>query len=594
MSLLLFTKRIFQYFKGRLVKILVLLIVGSLLEGTSLLLLLPVLQLTIGGAESQSKILNSLNSMMDKIGFQFTLETGLTLFLLIFTIQSMFFYFREASVATNIAYIRLWLRDRLYGAIFDSKWSFFLQEKRGTLVSAILVDCEKAGNAIYEYMLLWTTIATIIVYSSAALIVSWEFTITIFVISLLMFIILNKVIGRGRNIGKTTSEVNAEFQSLLNEHFDSARLIKGSGLVKMTANLMHKNAERLADLERNVLSHNAKIRSYSEPIAVGLLCVGIYLAISIFRIGMAELMVILFIFFRLFPRVIQINQIYFQTLVYVPSFERVECLTEKTIALKEPKVRLGTCFNGLKNGIELRKICYSYKKGKPVLHSVSLEIEKGATVALVGESGAGKSTISDLILGLLDPDSGKILLDSRPLKEYDLLTWRKRIGYVTQEPILLHDTVKNNIIWGANENLMEADVYRASKLANAHEFIKDFPQGYETVIGDRGVRISGGQRQRLTLARALARNPELLILDEATSSLDSESEQKVQMAIDGLSHSMSILVIAHRLSTIKRADNIYVLEQGQIVESGTYPELIERNGRFRELYELQASQGQSL
>ena len=594
MSLLIFTKRIFQYFKGRLIIVVILLIVGALCEGTTLLLLLPVLQLAIGGAESQSKILNSLNSMMDKIGFQFTLEIALTLFLLIFIIQSVFYYVLETSVATNIAHIRLWLRDRLYVTIFHSKWSFFLQEKKGTLVSAILVDCEKAGNAIHQYMLLWTIIGTVIVYSSAAFIVSLEFTIIMFTMSSLMFIALKRVTGLGRNIGQTTSEANAEFQSLLNEHFDSARLIKGSGLEDMTGNVMHKNAERLGDLERSVLSQNAKIKGYSEPIVVGILCVGIYFSISIFRVGLAELVVILFIFFRLFPRVMQINQIYFQTLVFVPSFERVEWLTQKANSLREPYVGSGRYFNGIKQGIEFLEICYSYKKGNTVLRNVTLEIKKGATVALVGGSGAGKSTISDLILGLLNPDSGEIYLDGRPLNEYDLLTWRKRIGYVTQEAILLHDTVKNNIIWGANANLIEADIYRASKLANAHEFIEEFPQGYETMIGDRGVRMSGGQRQRLTLARALARNPELLILDEATSSLDTESEQKVQMAIDGLSHSMSILVIAHRLSTIKTADKIYVLEQGQIVESGTYPELIGRNGRFRELYELQASQGQSL
>jgi subfamily B ATP-binding cassette protein MsbA len=242
--------------------------------------------------------------------------------------------------------------------------------------------------------------------------------------------------------------------------------------------------------------------------------------------------------------------------------------------------------DGVKSYISYEDISFSYDGDVSVLYDVNLRIGMGEVVALVGASGAGKSTLADLLPRFYEPDSGRITIDGKEISHVSISSLRGLMGIVTQETILFNDTVFNNIAYGMSECPME-EVVAAARAANAHEFIESMPNGYDTVIGDRGVQLSGGQRQRLAIARALLKNPQILILDEATSSLDVESEALVQEAIDRLVRGRTTLVIAHRLSTIKNADRIVVLERGRIRQIGTHEELIGEEGIYRKLYSLQ-------
>ena len=238
------------------------------------------------------------------------------------------------------------------------------------------------------------------------------------------------------------------------------------------------------------------------------------------------------------------------------------------------------------DSIEFRNVRFCYEGDREVLGGINFTVRKGETVALVGPSGGGKSTTSDLIPRFYDVTSGEVLIDGTNIKEYNLPSLRKAMGIVSQETILFNDTIENNIRLGNDTATME-EIERAARVANAHDFIVESPEGYQTNVGDRGTKLSGGQRQRLSIARAVLKNPDILILDEATSALDTESEKLVQAALDKLLAGRTSVIIAHRLSTIKNADKIIVIDQGRIAEEGTHNELIERGGIYAKLVALQ-------
>jgi subfamily B ATP-binding cassette protein MsbA len=240
----------------------------------------------------------------------------------------------------------------------------------------------------------------------------------------------------------------------------------------------------------------------------------------------------------------------------------------------------------IQDGIEFEGVSFRYGNGPDVLRDVSFRVEAGEVVALVGPSGSGKSTLADLVARFYDPTQGRILIDGVDLRDLDLESFRERMGVVTQEPILFHDSVWHNIAYGV-ENADEETVQRAARAAHADRFVAEMSEGYQTLIGERGVRLSGGERQRIAIARAIFKDPRLLLLDEATSSLDSQSELLVQEALEALFSGRTVLVIAHRLSTIQRADRILVLDQGRIVQMGTHAELVSTPGLYQKLHRLQ-------
>jgi subfamily B ATP-binding cassette protein MsbA len=267
------------------------------------------------------------------------------------------------------------------------------------------------------------------------------------------------------------------------------------------------------------------------------------------------------------------------------SAERIFTLLDtkpQVVEIKNP-----TNLGEFKDSLEYKNVCFEYQKGEEqVLDSVSFKINKGEVAALVGPSGSGKSTIADLIPRFYDVSSGEIMIDGNDLKNLSLSSLRKNMGIVSQEVILFNDTIKNNISYAQPEKSIDL-IKDAAKAANAIEFIENTPDGFETVVGERGVKLSGGQKQRIAIARALLKNPSILILDEATSALDTESEKKVQTAIESLMKDRTALVIAHRLSTVQKADKIIVIDKGKVVEIGSHETLFEKNGIYKRLYDLQ-------
>ena len=287
--------------------------------------------------------------------------------------------------------------------------------------------------------------------------------------------------------------------------------------------------------------------------------------------------------FRLLPKLANFGNYRMGIMGALPN---IEAIHETLIDTKYNTIKNGdNQLEELKDSIVFQNMNFTYQNRDETLKDVSLSINKGKVTAIVGESGSGKSTIADILLRMYDVDGGSIVIDSKNIKEYDISSFLRKIGYVSQETFIFNGSIKDNITFG-NEYSME-EIEDASKLANTYDFIQEFPEKYETPVGDRGVKLSGGQKQRIAIARAMIRKPEILILDEATSSLDNVSEKIVQEAINEVSQKCTTLIIAHRLSTIMNADIIYLLDKGRIVESGNHDQLMEMKGQYWRLYSIQ-------
>lgn len=324
---------------------------------------------------------------------------------------------------------------------------------------------------------------------------------------------------------------------------------------------------------------------FSEPL-IFLIVIGL-MVFSVQVLNMPLILMITFflVFLRLIPQFRLINSNYLIILQYLPHFAKVE-----EIIKKEGKTYLPDGFREIKtfrSGIEFSHVYFRYPESEDfVLKDISLTIEKNKITALVGTSGGGKTTTVDLILRLHDPDEGVIKADGIDLHEFRRSHWHRIIGVVHQDPYLFNDTIYNNILYGKPDAKKE-EVFNAAKLSNAHDFILKLPDKYDTTIGERGIKLSGGEKQRIALARALIKNPEILILDEATSSLDSESERLIKEAIARVGRSKTIIIIAHRMSTIVDAGRIIVIEDGKVAEEGTHEELLQKEGVYKKNYGLQ-------
>ena len=407
-----------------------------------------------------------------------------------------------------------------------------------------------------------------------------------------VFLALRPRLTRARARGRQTTQLGGRLYAAISEHLAGMKISKSFGAE--TRNLRHFN-RTIGDLRAVSLDYRieqADTRLWFALGSVTVFSVVMYVAVEVLRVPGAELVILMLLFSRMMPRVSGLMQSYQQVTHMVPAFESYrDWMTRAEVEAeaygKSAETRAPRSFS---RDIRLSRVSFRYREtpAEPVLRDVDLCIEANRTTAIVGPSGAGKSTLADVLMGLLTPDSGVMRVDGEPLTGESLPAWRLNIGYVPQDTFLFHDTVRANLCW-VRPAATEDDVWNALETAAADEFVRRLPTGLDTEIGDRCVRLSGGERQRLALARARALivTPGLLILDEATSHLDTENEHRIQTAIEGLHGRLTVVVIAHRLSTVRNADQIVVMERGSVVETGSWDVLNDRMGRFSELVRAQ-------
>jgi ABC-type multidrug transport system fused ATPase/permease subunit len=479
---------------------------------------------------------------------------------------------------------------KMVNKMLDLPLSFFSNERKGDLMSRFTADVQEIEWSIVGVMEAIVR-EPIVILGSLAFMLYISPSLTVFVFGLLIFtgIIIG---GIGRSLRKQSGEAQTRLGyivSLVEETLGGLRIIKGFNA---------ENYQRGRFAEENLayartLTRIYRRRDIASPLSefLGIAVVSVLLWYGSRQVFSGTLsaetfITFLYAFFNVIDPAKAFSSAIYSIRKGMGAVERVQSVLEADLQIRDSPN--AATIDRFQDKIEFQNVSFQYQNAeRPALHDINLVIPRGKRVALVGASGAGKSTIADLLPRFYDVSEGKILLDGQDIRHLRTRDVRSLMGIVSQEAVLFNDSVRNNIAFGA-EHVTQADIEAAAKAANAHEFIVRIPGGYDANIGDRGSKLSGGQRQRLTIARALLKNPPILILDEATSALDSESEQLVQFALERLLENRTALVIAHRLSTVQDADEIIVLDQGRIVERGTHESLMTHGQIYRKLVELQA------
>ena len=520
---------------------------------------------------------------------QDTLKVLCLTIMVVFLAKNVFLYLKNISMTLVQYHLITEMRNRLYKHFNSQSLSYFHQKKSGELTSIIINDVANLRRALgTSFHQLLVEPINLLAFTVLLFIINWKLALISIVIVPISGITI-MTIGRSiRRKSRRTAAMIAGITNIITETFSSIRVVKAFAMEGYEVQRFFKETHKYFKL----ILRRAKLRLLASPITETL---GVMMGVLLLWVGGMEVLSgkgltpedflrFILLLFAMMDPLRKLSNVNVELQAGAASAERIFAILETppTIVDELDAVKIDT----FKDKIQLNDVSFKYESDDTVLKNISFEIKKGSTVALVGSSGAGKSTLADLIPRFYDVNQGAIEIDGQDIRHVTLNSLRRLMGIVTQETILFNDTVKANIAYG-QKDVDDEQVIAAAKAANALEFIEELPKGLDTVIGEKGVKLSGGQRQRLAIARAIMKNPPILILDEATSALDTESERLVQEALETLMTDRTVLVIAHRLSTVTNADKIIVMEKGQIKEMGTHDELIQKNGLYSNLYNIQ-------
>jgi len=599
-----FFKRLFKYLKPftkSLIIANICMLLAVLFNSLSLLALLPFVNFLFSTSKPDNKPATSIFDIEALIRDQFgsllarydKLEVLMYLCLFIFAsfaLKNIFTYLQTYFMSTVEQGILRDLRSDLYNKYLKLPLSFFTEERKGNLISRIINDVQITKDSLIAVInSIFRDPPQIITFVVILFLFNWKMTLIIFLIAPVTSFILSKIGDSLKRSSAKSQEKVSDITSILDETIGGIRIVKAFDMEDYESERFRKENENYF----KILIRLARKRALGSPISeqIGVLVIVIILFIVgrdiiVDKSDMSpgSFIAYLAIFSQLLPSLKLAGQV-------SNSVKEGSAASERIFKLLDTDTKIFNAPNAVKikqfeKNIVFQNVSFKYEKSDTILDNISVKINKGEILAIVGPSGAGKSTMADLIPRFYDVTSGSILIDGINIKEIDIGSLRKLMGIVTQETLLFNDSIRNNIAYGEADLPIEK-IIDAAKAANAHKFISGFEHGYDSIIGDRGVKLSGGERQRLSIARALLKNPPVLILDEATSSLDTESELLVQEAIERLMHGRTSIVIAHRLSTIKNADKIIVLEKGKLVQEGKHDELLSKGGVYEKLYNIQ-------
>jgi len=569
-----------------IILIIFLMVFTGIIQATSVLGIMPIVDVLLNQDPNQyNEVTKTITNQFIKYGLPVNIISLGSFYLLLVVFRSSVQYLQARVTArTILREMRRMMLEELK-AFLNASWSFFQDKEYGTLANTIVKETEKAVVGFESLARMIASIITLFCYLALLLLISWQLTIIVLLsIALLLSptLLVNKYVY---NIRQLHTEASNATQGKIYDTLNALKLIAGFAKREDTLKDIEPAVRTIEKTGVRFLMIRVFLSLIGEPVGVISVVIAGVIGLSYYNLQVATIAAFLYSINRLAveAQTFMIERI--NITASLPSFEQVDALKKEAELLKEKST--GKKITSFSSGIYLNDLSFSYNGKENVLSNINLEIPKGSMVAVVGHSGSGKSTLIDLIMGFYFSQKGDLRIDKDNINEIYLRDWRMLLGYIPQQPFLFNASIRENLLW-ANNDAKDSDVEYACKLANAEEFILNLDKEYDALVGERGVKLSGGQAQRICLARALIKRPKVLILDEATSALDSHSELLIKESIENLAGETTIICIAHRLSTILSADRIYHLEAGKIIEEGTFKELISsKESSFRKTAKLQ-------
>lgn len=555
-------------FPKRSAFVLIALLLAGVAEALSLTALLPLLSIAVGES-IDSDIGKFIVQIFHRVGIEPTLE-----FILLFIVSGMLvkgciLLLTNRQVGHTVAHVATALRLNLIEALLASRWQYYLRQPVGALANSVATEAYRAANGFEHSVNVLALAIEVLVYSIVALFISWEATLGSLIIGMTLFMVLHRLVRATKRAGAKQTQLLRHLLTYLSDVLGSVKSLKAMARDNVADAILHDQTQQLEKATRKEVTNRAALLALQEPILAALTASGLYIALIVWNLSLPEVMVMVFLLTRTLGLLNKMQRRYQQLAVQESAYWALRHAAED--ARKEAERTTGTLVPTLEQGLSLRHIAFYYDR-KPIFKDLSIEVPVRSFTAVIGSSGVGKSTLLDLLCGLAEPKSGEILIDGVALHNIDLRQWRHMIGYVSQDTVLLHDTILNNIIVGEPTIQIE-DVEHALKQAGAWDFISAFPDGIHTIVGERGGLLSGGQRQRIAIARALAHRPKLLLLDEPTSALDPESERVICETLQKLAQEFTIIAVSHQPAVIQAADRVFILSDGRAeLLSNTHPD----------------------
>ncbi len=544
------------------------LLLASIAEGFSLATMLPLLSMVIdseASAESAGagqEIKKFVTESFEALGITPTIGVMLFIIVASTTLKNGLIFLVNRRSGYTVAQIATDLRLALLRALLAARWEYYLHQPIGRLSAAISNEAGRASRAYLNGVTIVALLIQFIVYVVLALLMSWSMTLLSIGVGLVVLVALHRLVKVARKAGKQQTKLMKSLLNRLVDTLQSVKLLKAMAREELADSVLASKTNRLNRMVQRSVSSGAALEVAQDTINMIVTAVIIYVLLVHWKLSLAEVMVLVVLMKRLLQSLGKIQRSYQNMVASESAFWSIQDAIQ--LAEREREPLQGNRIPSLKHAIHLDRIHFVYGK-KPVFQNFSLTIPAGSFTALIGPSGVGKTTIIDLIMGLLRPQEGQVLIDDIPLVQLDLKRWRRLIGYVPQENLLLHDTVLNNVTLG-DVNLTEADAEYALRASEAWEFVAELEHGMHSTVGERGTKLSGGQRQRIMIARALAHRPQMLILDEPTSALDRDSAAAICKTLRVLRNKqLTILAISHQSDLVKAADQVVRLQEGMIL-----------------------------